>query len=366
MMSEEAPKDFLAGFSDQYEARNCLWQAYKSGRIASSYLFSGPSGVGKFVAALEFAKFLKCPNKRDGSPCLSCRSCRSIAAWDNPDILILFPMPLSVWESDEQSKYFEEFHKTPHIRPSFTRQPFILKEMIIEIISFLSIAATSEGGKFVLLPDAHRMNREAANAFLKSLEEPPIGTHIILSTDRPDTLMATIRSRTQIVRFRRLSTREIIRHLVDGYLFPPERASAVAHLAEGSVATALKMASEEYQEIRRQSINLLIDASENKIYQVWDWAANAQGEIDYARDFMKSLVSLARDVVVFKTQSGSILNNDVVDVIERCAEKVKTYLKASQLVKDLCALQEDIEHNMQYSLFYGAVAATILQAFQEQ
>lgn len=362
---QSVPADFLRAFSGQDDARHFLWQAHISGRIASAYLFAGPAGVGKFLAALEFIKFLKCPNRSDGSPCNNCQSCRTITLWDNPDVFIIFPMPKSVWESDGRSKSYDDFRKTPHLRPAFGKSSAILISMIREVQQFLATPATSDGGKFVLVPDAHKMNKQSANAFLKTLEEPPEDAHIILSTDRAEALLPTIRSRAQLVRFKRLSTQDVIRQLVDNYQFPPERAHNVASIAEGSIARALMVSSEEFQHFRNDALNLMKNAAENNIASVWEWVVSASGQLDYAKSFIAALMSIARDVAMAASADGTILNSDITGEIVHIAKRFDSKFDALDMLKKLSSLQMDLDRNPQYALFYGAVATVIIKAFEK-
>jgi len=358
------PDGFLRGFSVQETARKFLWQAYAGGRIASAYLFVGPAGVGKFLAALEFVKFLKCPNKKDGSSCENCQSCRTINNWDNPDVFIIFPMPKSVWESENRARAYEDFKKSPHLRPSFEKSSSILLSMIHDVQRFLSTPATGFGGKFVLVADAHKMNKEAANAFLKTLEEPPPDTHIILSTDRAEALLPTIRSRSQIVRFRRLSTEEVVRQLVDGYNFPPERADVVASISEGSIARALLTSSDEFQKVRNDALKLLSDAAKGDIISVWEWASAQKSRMDYTRPFLNSLISITRDVAVLSSSNGNILNKDFEGELVSIARRIGSPFDAVDMLSNLLSLQSDLDRNPQYALFYNAVIDVVANSLK--
>ena len=369
-LKNDIPDMFLREFSEQVDARRFLWRAYCANRIASSYLFAGPAGVGKFLVALQFIKFLKCSNRTDGEPCGECRSCRTIDVWDNPDIFIVFPMPSSVWNSDSRQEAYEEFRKSPYIMPAFKKASAILLPMIHEIQHFLSTSATEGGGKFVLVPNAHKMNKSAANAFLKTLEEPPPGAHIFLSTDRPEALLPTIRSRTQIVRFRRLSTDSIVKHLVDRHSFAAESANMVASLAEGSMARALLIASDEFQQVRQQAVMLLKNAAQNNLTEVWEWATSAPARLDYANSFMSAIMSMVRDVAVAATTKDTekklMLNIDYEKTIRGVAMRLQSSSDALSLLNVLSSLYENLKRNPQYALFYNAVAAIIAGTFMRK
>ncbi len=361
---QECFDNFLKDFPEQVEARNFLWQSYLSDRIGSAYLFSGLEGIGKFVAAIEFIKFLKCTQKEFGQPCGKCNTCRTIAAWDNPDIFMIFPMPSAVWKKSEQmNEAYEDFKKSPFMRPGFTRPAMILLPMIHTAQQFLSTPASSPGGKFVLVADAHRMNKESANAFLKTLEEPPPDSHIILTTSRPESLLPTIRSRTQPVRFRRVSIKHIYQHLVEKHNISTELAECAAQLAEGSVATALKLASTEFIKIRENAIETFHYAADENILKIWEWANEAPSNSEYASAFLQTLISLARDTAA--CMSGSkILNTDSLEIIEHAASRLRNTHRALKLIRKINELRANLERNPQYSLLYGAIASVLAKSFK--
>jgi len=361
---QECFDNFLKDFPEQVEARNFLWQSYLSYRIGSAYLFTGLDGIGKFVAAIEYIKFLKCTRKECGQPCGKCNTCRTISAWDNTDIFIIFPMPSPVWKKTEQMiEAYENFKKSPFMRPGFSRPTRILLPMIHTAQQFLSTPASSPGGKFVIVADAHRMNKESANAFLKTLEEPPPDSHIILSTSHPESLLPTIRSRTQPVRFRRVSTKQIYQHLFEKHNITKELAECAAQLAEGSVATALKLASTEFIKIRESAIETFHYAADENILKIWEWANEAPSNSEYAFTFLQTLISLARDTAA--CISGSkILNIDSQEIIEHAASKLRNTHRALQLIRRINQLRANLERNPQYSLLYGAIASVITKSFK--
>ena len=361
----EPPEKFLSDFSQQSEAREFLWRSYVSNRISSAYLFAGPSGVGKFVMAIEFVKFLKCPNKRDGTYCGECNSCRTIANWDNPDIMILFPMPSTVYERENlMQQAYEDFRKSPYMRPAFSKSAQILLPMIKSVQHFLSTPSTSEGGKFVIVADAHKMNKQAANAFLKTLEEPPPDAHIILTTDKAESLLPTIISRTQILRFRRMSTEDIVRVLVERHDFSPELAENAAKISEGSIANALKFNSEEFQKIRAEAVDIFKSAVAGDLIALGEWANNAPSNSDYLSNILKILHSLARDTSAYLS-GAEILNTDISDVIESAAKRLKNIEKCLELMHNIQNLRSDASHNPQYGLIYSAIIAALENSFGE-
>jgi len=148
----------------------------KRNRVPSSVLISGDSGIGKRFAAINYAKALNCLEPSGSDACDSCISCRKIDGETHPDIAWINP------ENDE-----------------------IKIEAVREVSALLSLRPYEGRRKVLIIDDADMMNINAANAFLKTLEEPPQDSVIILVSSSPDRLPETIRSRCMHIRFRPLS-----------------------------------------------------------------------------------------------------------------------------------------------------------------
>lgn len=160
----------------QDKAVRILSGTIKRERVPSSILLSGDSGIGKRLAALNYAKALNCLEPVDSDACDRCISCRKIDNEVHPDVTTLLP------ENDE-----------------------IKIEMIRQAGETLSLRPYEGKKKVLIVDDADMMNISAANAFLKTLEEPPENSLIILVSSSPDRLPDTIRSRCMHVRFHPLS-----------------------------------------------------------------------------------------------------------------------------------------------------------------
>lgn len=137
-------------------------------RHAHAYLFSGLPGIGKRDFAAAFAAWLLCEQPQQGQACGQCRSCMLRQAGSHPDMLLLEP--------EEEGKA---------IRVDAVRQ----------LVGFITQTAQQGGRKVIILQPAEAMNQNAANALLKSLEEPTRDTYLLLVSDQPSRLLPTIRSR---------------------------------------------------------------------------------------------------------------------------------------------------------------------------
>jgi DNA polymerase-3 subunit gamma/tau len=170
----------LAG---QEPAARTLRNAVKTGRIAHAYLFCGPRGVGKTSAARILAKAVNCPNVRDGEPCGVCDTCRSIQDGRAIDVI----------ELDAASNRGIE--------------------QIRDIRDKVGLAPASLRFKLYILDEAHMLTTEAANALLKTLEEPPPHAVFVLVTTDAQRLPETIVSRCQRLDFRRIALADAIGRL---------------------------------------------------------------------------------------------------------------------------------------------------------
>ncbi|MGB5809979.1 MAG: AAA family ATPase [Polyangiales bacterium] len=196
----------------QQGAIDSLKQAVSRGRIASAYLFDGPSGVGKELAATSFAADVVSA----GNPHILDR----IQAGAHPDVRVFRPR-------DEGKRNI---------------QVDVLRNEILPLAQFAPFEADAT---FFIFPEADvsfpEFQAEAANALLKTLEEPRPGVHFILTSERPDSLLATIRSRCQRVRFGRLPA-AVLREILSTEGVPDDASAAAIGLSAGRADVALDLA----------------------------------------------------------------------------------------------------------------------------
>lgn len=183
--------------------------------VGHAWLFHGPEGVGKRTVAMAFLSFLVCRNRTAEDSCGECLSCRQVDQGLFPDIEVLVPDGV--------------FLKIEQVRNAMPR------------LYFPPVVGPVKG---LVLDDAHRLKIEAANAALKTLEEPPPGVIFILVTPAPDLLPRTVVSRCFPVAFGRLSTDEV-RSLLAARGIPGETAQVAALVSRGSPGSAMRLAQAE-------------------------------------------------------------------------------------------------------------------------
>src|SRR5438270_10619086 len=207
-------------FSDilgQDAAIDWLRRAYLGDRLPHGLLFAGPVGVGKATTASALAALFLCENPKDTNPCGACESCRVFAAGNHPDFHVI---------TKELIRYHDKTGKSKGIDLSI----HVLRPELIEPASRKPAMGR---GKVFVVEQADLMNAQAQNALLKTLEEPYGRALIILLTDQPGALLATIRSRCQLVRFASLDEQQVGKELVRRGIDRSVAAKA-ASLARGS------------------------------------------------------------------------------------------------------------------------------------
>jgi DNA polymerase-3 subunit delta' len=233
----------LSRIKGQDNAIALLRSAFESGRLSHAYLFHGPEGVGKETTALEFAGALNCEaGGLEG--CGECKACRMTESLSHPDVHIVFPHPTSM-KPAELSELLAAYARDGYREEDFGRRVAIVSvETILEEVVVKANQRPYLGPwKVFIVADADRMTTEAANTLLKTLEEPPDQTVIVLTTSRANALPATVVSRCQKIPFAALSTATVEGILLgDARLsFSAETASAAAALAQGSAGRAVRM-----------------------------------------------------------------------------------------------------------------------------
>jgi DNA polymerase-3 subunit delta' len=213
-----------------------------AGRLASTYLFVGPPGVGKKRLALELAKCLLCPRLADAEleACGECDSCRLFDAGNHPDLEVI---GLEAGRSDLRIEQFVGDHE--HRNQEGLCHRFALKPYL-------------SSRRVAVIDDADCLNASSANCLLKTLEEPPPHSLLILIGTSPALQLPTIRSRAQAVRFRPLAKPDVAQVLLAaGVANDRQQAARIAEHSDGSMERATKLADPALEEFRAAFQRLL-------------------------------------------------------------------------------------------------------------
>ncbi|MDA8168244.1 MAG: DNA polymerase III subunit delta' [Nitrospiraceae bacterium] len=322
----------------QAGALDVLKSALESGNVASSWLFQGLSGTGKRFAAINFAKALNCnaaheeagffsgAEKTSGTgkdACDNCASCKRIDSGIHPDVTLIGP-----------------------------EKGVIKIEEIRNLEEKLSLRAFEGRFKVAVIDDAHQMKAEAANAFLKCLEEPPEGSVIILVSSNPERLPDTIRSRCIKVNFRPLGERDMEFFLPGARCPDASVRKALARLAMGRPGLVMGKSGEALKERDAflKSLSAMLSGPGTPT-----WADRQDIE-----EFLDRLGLFLRDMLVMKiTGNGELLLNfDMPEKIEAFGK----YADAEGIIDcygKITALKGSLVYNPNKAILWNYMAGVL-------
>ncbi len=261
-----------------------LKKAILGGKVAHSYLFSGPDGVGKKLAAFELSRALNCVNF-NGDSCGRCANCELMERRVHPNLLLVYPTDKDGAED---------------------ANGLIRIDRVREIQNTLKFKA--DGKKVVIVDRADRMQPAAANAFLKTLEEPPADSVIILVSSHATELLPTILSRCQKINFRPLSEDLIAGFLTGRKGLSGDQAATVARLSLGSVSEAVKYSTGWTDEKRKEFLERLIRLSPGDTDLALKFAEDLS-KSDDLDEILELIKVWYRDKAIFMEGAGHLAVN---------------------------------------------------------
>jgi len=296
----------------QEKAIAALKRDLASARMAPSYLFIGPESVGKFTTAEAFASVLLCGDRQSTESggldaCGHCASCRKVQAGVHPDLLVVRRdgQFIKVGDSEGERKPGEP----PQIRQLIAaaqRRPY-------------------EGPvKAFLVDEAHRMNASAANALLKTLEEPPADTVIVLTATTLGALPQTIVSRCRVVRFRALERSWLAGEIARVRKLPDAEAGLLAIFCGGRMDRALEAEPQEVAERRRKALELLDAGVAGQAGAILASVGGVGSSREEAEALLDVFLVLVRDLSVAKrgVPPAFLINEDLAQEMGRRASQI--------------------------------------------
>jgi DNA polymerase-3 subunit delta' len=278
-----------------------------------AYLFVGPAHIGKLTLAQDFARALNCTG--DAAPCNVCRACQKIANGQHPDVRLVRRLP----------------DKTE-----------IVVDQLRELQNELSLRPYEAQWRIAIIENMHEANASAANAFLKTLEEPNPQVIILLTAHHPEALLPTIRSRCQIIPLRPLPINQVEQALLERQHIEPERARLLARLSGGRIGWALDVSSDEELLAQRnaQLQELLETLSRGRSARI-ELAGRLSRNDETTIEALDLWLSWWRDLLLVKGQCADAIVN--ADYHERLARDA-THLDLAAIQKYIGAIQRARQH----------------------
>jgi DNA polymerase-3 subunit delta' len=298
-----------------------LRQALSQNRVGHSYLFSGIEGTGKKTLALELAKVVNCEKGSElNDSCNECPVCLKMMHQNHPDIFLVEP-----------EGQFIRINAIRDIQEQMTFRPM-------------------EGNKRVYVIDnADRMNDQAANALLKTLEE--------LVTSKPYTLPSTIISRCRHMRFNPLTINTVARYLVEHKNMEKQSALLLAGLSGGAIGQALELNKENAIAYRAEILDLLANTKKGEPLSLLTFASFLSQEKRDIKQGLNILYTCFRDALVYKETGNQqmLINQDKSPYIASLASR----LTGAQILQNIMLLEktgQTLERNVNKTLTLETMA----------
>lgn len=315
----------------QEEIKKSLINSIKNNQVSHCYIFEGPKGMGKYELALIFAQSLLCPNFQM-EPCNECRSCLKVNSFNHPDLHLV--------NEDEKN---------------------IKREDIDNLIDSIYKKAYESKWKVYIIKDAHLMTAQAANTFLKTLEEPPDHTVTILLTTNSSLLLPTITSRCQEIKFRNIS-KETIKKYLEKYGADDQTLDLAVNYSRGNLNKAINIleGKDDILQKRQQIINLfdkIIKADSEIIYDLESYFDEEKDNIDILIDLM---ITWIRDIMFVKSDMEALaLNKDYLGLL-------KVHGKNMKMNSDLVEFMQNVSDNIKSNVNYKLAVDNMLLKIQEE
>ena len=254
----------------QGRVKELLQRTITHRHVAHAYLFFGPAGIGKDALALEFAKVLNC-ERGESVACDVCPSCVKAKGFQNANIHFITALPLGKGEKqgddpvsvlldeqlDEYRSALAEKSRDPYVQIELEKANFMKINSIRQIKRETAMTLSNAGKKVFLISQADRMNADASNSLLKTLEEPPADTILLLTTSERNRLLPTILSRCQLIQCDPLTEEEIAQALIERDAVDETQAKIAAELANGSYLFARELSAGNIAKEREEVVNFL-------------------------------------------------------------------------------------------------------------
>lgn len=266
----------MAGFQDilgHEQIIEHLQNAIKTDKVSHAYILDGPDMSGKKMIADAFSMTLEC-EKKGTEPCMECHSCKQALGKNQPDIIYLqHEKPNTISVDDIRSQINNDIGVKPYSSPY----------------------------KVYIVDEAEKMNVQAQNALLKTIEEPPAYAVILLLTNNAEIFLPTILSRCVRVSLKAVPDEKIKAYLMENYEVPDYKADVCVAFAQGNVGKAIELAeSEDFNEIKNSALQLIKRLDDIELYEMTEAVKQISNYKLQINDYFDLIMIWYRDVLLYK------------------------------------------------------------------
>ena len=309
----------------QSAVKQRLIQSVKENHVSHAQLFLGPAGCGKLPLALAYAQYILCPNRTETDSCGVCPTCQKMQKLVHPDLHFVVPTNTtkSVKSNPESDLFMEEWREYVQKNEGYinesgwygfldieNKQGYMSVRDAASLLRKLNMKAYEGDYKIAIIWMAEKMRTDTANKLLKLLEEPPEKTIFLLIAEDQDQLLATIKSRTALVKIPALDTAAIETALQQRFGCDPKQAHDAAMISEGDWLTACQ-SFKDFEDHKfffttfQQWMRLCFRAAYSEII---DFSANVKG---IGREKQKELLDYGLRII----RNSLLFNNNLAEIV---------------------------------------------------
>lgn len=307
-----------------------LKKSMEENTTSHAYLFQGEEGIGKKKLSYAFSKALLCTST-DSKSCGECDSCKRFESGNNPDFFHI-----------EASKNIIRISEIERIQ----------REM--------STAPINSNKKVVVIEEAHLMNKESTNKLLKTLEEPPLFVHIILTSSLSFRLLPTILSRVQIINFFPVDRRKVEKFLVEKFNKTEDEAKFIGEFTKGAIGKSIELSKDDTLFDRREEVlnilSSLLKGDKTRVFSSMEFFNKNEEEID---DILDIMIVYFRDLLVYKKigESKLIINKDKISLID--SHSFMDLNTISDIILNIIETKDILKKNVNFQLSLEAMLLNI-------
>jgi len=331
----------------QQRACHFLQGLIEKDRIPHALLLCGVDGTGAAAAAVAFTRILHCETS-DVAPCMTCNGCRKITGMNHPDFSVLFPFSSRTKDDDVQAG-LRAVVNDPYGYTLPESNTTISVDQIRGLQRQFAYGAYQGAWRTAVIMHVERMRPESANALLKTLEEPPPKSLMVLVTSQPEALLPTILSRCQFLKFPPLLPEDIQPALQDRDI-DEAKAIAVARSCGGNVRRAFEMIDGDLATLQDRAyrfLDSLVWGAEGRTYAALEQLASDRQAVF---DVLKHVEIWLRDALLFQNGiTENIVHATRLEDVERLAEAFDVW-QLNDMVAQLESLREMNMRNVNLQL----------------
>lgn len=310
-----------------------LKNAIRMEKVSHAYIFNGESSAGKMMLAEAFATALQC-EAGGAESCMNCRSCRQAAEYNQPDIIYV-----------------------THEKPNVISVDDIRHQLNNDIV----IKPYSSKYKIYIVDEAEKMNTQAQNALLKTIEEPPAYGIILLLTNNADAFLPTILSRCITLSLKSVNEDLIKEFLMKKYMIPDYQADVCAAFAQGNVGKAIQLAaSGEFNELKAFTLSVVKKLEDMDLYELNGMLKQINDYKPKVGEFLDLFTLWFRDVLYMKATNdvnNLIFRDEVYDIKKQAAKR--SYSGIENILHTIEQTRVRLNANVNFDLVMELLLLTI-------